>query len=818
MKINLRAAILILMIFTCSFVWGQREIRALRIEQEVILDGYLNEPFWAQAEVADSFRTNFPTVGELTPFKTEVRIVYGSDAIYFGVTLYDPNPDSILAVLSQRDDFGNADWFGVLIDPYGAGQNGFGFYTTAAGVELDAILGQNSMDITWNAVWKSKAILTKHGWSLEMRIPFTQLRFPEIPVQEWKINFKRQVRRRRQNSFWNEVKPQVFGELTQSGNVLGIENIKSPLRLSLSPYTTGYVENYYNEQNGIQEWRFRPRFGMDLKYGLSESFTLDATLVPDFGQAVSDRLILNLSPFEVRYNENRPFFLEGMDLFGLGDVFYTRRIGDRTYKGAFVVDSLQSTGNEVLSAPSQAQLINAMKVSGRTKKGLGIGVFNAIEQRAEVRFRDSLGVERKALAHPFSNYNVLVFSQNLRNNGNLSVVNTQVFRPEVKALNNVTHMELSLFNKDRMYNLVGNSQFSSNQLSGVVRNGHTAYLSFGKVQGDLTYNIDYYECSDSYDPNELGFLARNNYRGVFGKVRLVGYKPWRNMLRRTVSANTSIEYLYTPSRFNYWSVTASANATFRNFLTAGVDLNMWPVPEYDYFESRTEGVPVIFPRSIQFGGFYSSDYSKKYALDFSLYNRFYAQKGMYIIEGEVSPRIRFSNKLFVVLTTGITKFAKNYGFVRVTDTLYTNQITIGTRDRWIVNNSISADYTFTNRMGMVLKLNHYWQEVKYDWFTALQENGDQLSTNYKGLDALGQAIHNTSFNAFTVDLSFRWVMYPGSELLFLWKYNIYAQKNSLDYNYFRTFEDLFDQPQLNSFSIKALFFLDAGRLKRKKKS
>lgn len=806
------------MILTCSFVWGQREIRALRIEQEVILDGYLNEPFWAQAEVADSFRTNFPTVGELTPFKTEVRIVYGYDAIYFGVALYDPNPDSILAVLSQRDDFGNADWFGVLIDPYGAGQNGFGFYTTAAGVELDAILGQNSMDITWNAVWKSKAVLTEHGWSLEMRIPFTQLRFPEIPVQEWKINFKRQVRRRRQNSFWNEVKPQVFGELTQSGNVLGIENIKSPLRLSLSPYTTGYVENYYNEQNGQQEWRFRPRFGMDLKYGLSESFTLDATLVPDFGQAVSDRLILNLSPFEVRYNENRPFFLEGMDLFGLGDVFYTRRIGDRTYKGEYVVDSLQSTGNEVLSAPSQAQLINAMKVSGRTKKGLGIGVFNAIEQRAEVRFRDSLGVERKALAHPFSNYNVLVFSQNLRNNGNLSVVNTQVFRREVKALNNVTHMELSLFNKDRMYNLVGNSQFSSNQLSGVVRNGHTAYLSFGKVQGDLTYNIDYYECSDSYDPNELGFLARNNYRGVFGKVRLVGYKPWRNMLRRTVSANTSIEYLYTPSRFNYWSVTASANATFRNFLTAGVDLNMWPVPEYDYFESRTEGVPVIFPRSIQFGGFYSSDYSKKYALDFSLYNRFYAQKGMYIIEGEVSPRIRFSNKLFVVLTTGITKFAKNYGFVRVTDTLYTNQITIGTRDRWIVNNSISADYTFTNRMGMVLKLNHYWQEVKYDWFTALQENGDQLSTNYKGLDALGQAIHNTSFNAFTVDLSFRWVMYPGSELLFLWKYNIYAQKNSLDYNYFRTFEDLFDQPQLNSFSIKALFFLDAGRLKRKKKS
>lgn len=817
MNFIFRIQLIAIFVFGLSSLFAQRTVKALRIDQDVTLDGILNEPFWNQAPVADSFRTNFPTVGELTPFRTEVKVVYGSDAIYFGAQLFDPNPDSVLAILSQRDDFGNADWFGVLIDPYGAGQNGFGFFATAAGVELDAILGQNSTDMTWNAVWKSKVVLTKFGWSLEMRIPYTQLRFPDVQVQNWKINFKRQVRRRRENSYWNPVLPQVFGELTQSGKLAGVEQLKSPLRLSLSPYTTAYVENFYNDQTGGQEWRFRPRFGMDLKYGLSESFTLDATLVPDFGQAVSDRLILNLSPFEVRYNENRPFFLEGMDLFGLGDVFYTRRIGASTYKGSFVVDSLQNTGNEVESAPSQAQLINAMKVSGRTKKGLGIGVFNAIEQRSEVRYRDSLGLERTVMAHPFSNYNVLVFSQNLSNNGNLAIVNTHVLRPEVRALNNVTHVQLSLFSKSRRYNLVGNSKFSSNQLMGVVSNGHSAFLSFGKVQGDLTYNVDYYECSNSYDPNELGFLARNNYRGVVGKIKLVGYKPKRNMLRRTVSASTNIEYLYAPSRFNYWTIATSANATFRNFLTAGVDLSLWPVQEYDYFESRSEGIPVIYPQSVQFGGFYSSDYSKKYALDLSLYNRFYATPGMYMIDGEISPRFRFSNKLFVVVATGVTNYGGNYGYVRVTDTVYAGQITIGTRDRWIVNNSISADYTFTNRMGMTLKLNHYWQEVRYKGFTALQSNGERFTTNYTGLNAAGESIHNTSFNAFTVDLSFRWVMYPGSELLFLWKYNIYAQKNNLDYSYFRTFNGLFNEPQLNSFSVKALFFLDAGSLKKKQK-
>jgi hypothetical protein len=815
----LRLLILIVLNFNgIPFALSQKSTEAVRISGTMELDGVMNEPFWNTIQVADSFVVNYPNPGVVSPYRTTVRMAYDDQAVYIGAELHDVAPDSVLAILSQRDDFGNADWFGVLIDPYGAGQNGFGFFVTAAGVELDAILSQDDDDYTWNAVWKSRVVHTKTGWSLEIRIPLSQLRFPDQEVQNWKINFKRQVRRRREMSYWSPVDPTKYGEITQSGKVEGLTHLRSPLRLSFSPYTTAYVENYYNESadgGGSQEWRFRQRFGMDVKYGLSESFTLDATLIPDFGQTVSDRLVLNLSPFEIRYNENRPFFLEGMDLFGISDLFYTRRIGAPTLFGATRVDSLQQVGLDVHSAAGQAQLVNATKVSGRTKSGLGIGVFNAVEKRSVITYTDSSGIERELLAHPLTNYNVLVLSQNLKNNSNISFVNTNVLRPEVEQLSNVSALSGLWLTPGKKYTLSASGKLSVVQGAADKLIGHSFASVFEKVQGSFVYSLEYYETSDTFDPNDLGYLSRNNQRGVYAEAKWIGYRPKGHFLRRTLSFSTNTEYLYAPSKYAYWNIAGNAIGTFRNFLTCGLQTDVFPALEVDHFESRTFGRPVNFPQSAMVGGFYSSDYSKKYALDISLYNRFYNARGMNNLDVELSPRMRFSNKLFMVLSTALSRYLNNYGFVRVADTTYSGEIIIGKRNRWIVNNSISADYTFTNRMGLVLRLNHYWQEVHYLSFGELQNDGWTTLSNYTGADANGTSLHNTSYNAFTVDMNFRWVVYPGSEISFVWKYNIYASKNALDLNYFNVFNDLFEQPQLNSFSVKALFFLDAGKLKRR---
>ena len=140
-------------------------------------------------------------------------------------------------------------------------------------------------------------------------------------MQDWHVNFTREVRRLREQSDWNPVDPNKFGVLTQSGHVSGIKNIKSPIRLSFTPYVTGYLQNSYDEISGEQTWQSRVTGGLDLKYGLNDAFTLDMTLIPDFGQTRSDNQVLNLGPFEVRFNENRPFFIEGTDLFQIGGVF-----------------------------------------------------------------------------------------------------------------------------------------------------------------------------------------------------------------------------------------------------------------------------------------------------------------------------------------------------------------------------------------------------------------------------------------------------------------------------------------------------------------
>lgn len=815
MKNFVRLFVLLGFCWNSTFVFGQRSIGAIKLTSQIALDGDLSDSAWSNIPFQSDFIINYPTPGVTSTFKTEVKFAYDQQAIYIAANLEDRNPDSVLAILSQRDDFGNADWFAILIDPYGTGQNGFTFAVTAAGVELDAIISQVNQDYSWNAVWKSKVMRTVKGWSLEMRIPLSQLRFPDQDIQEWHINFKRQIRRVREMSYWNSVNPQEYGEIAQSGKVEGLNNLRSPLRLFFSPYSTAYADNFYNNQTKSQEWGFRQRFGMDMKYGLSESFTLDATLVPDFGQTASDNLVLNLSPFEIRYNENRPFFLEGMDLFGIGDLFYTRRIGAQPYNSDSARDSISNIKGKLVEASSQAQLVNATKISGRTKKGMGIGVFNAIEKRSNFAYEDSLGNRQEIEAHPLTNYNVFVLSQNMARNGSLSFINSNVFRPDLNEIANVSGIESLSFTKNKKYSYFVSGRMSALQGGGATKTGHSFYQKFEKVQGSKTFYIDYYETSRTFDVNDLGFMPVTNFRGFTLQRRWVGFQPKGVYLRRHAAISTNLEYLHSPNKYSYWQIDGRVIGTFRNFLTSGIEFSASPIGTVDHFESRRFGNPVNFPASFQIGGFYSSDYSKRYALDFNLYQRTFLKEGMYNFDGYMGHRIRWSNKIFSVFGSSVNRAAGNYGYVYVEDTNYTSDIMIGNRNRWTVNNNISFDYTFTNRMGLVLRLNHYWQEVNYQYFSKLLSDGSTERSAYTGYNPTGKTfMHNISYNAFTFDMVFRWVVYPGSEIRCVWKYNIYASKSGLDNSYFNTFKDLFDQPQLNSFSIKALFFLDAGRLKR----
>ena len=317
--------LLLLSVVTCLWLPAsaqKKTLNSLLITEKIVLDGNLSEPAWQRAEKATCFIQHDPYPGLPSTQRSEVSILYDNEAVYVGAMLYDEHPDSILKQLSPRDVFdNNNDAFGVFFDTYSDNQNGFFFIVTAAGVQADAKQRFDNSDLTWNAAWFSKVTINDKGWCIEMRIPYSAIRFPKIDIQKWGLNFARVIRRCREQSFWNPVMPTQSNFVNQAGVLTGIHDIVSPVRLQLLPYVSAYAENYA----GVNAHTIDG--GMDIKYGINDAFTLDMTLVPDFGQTLYDPRVLNLSPIEVRYNDLRYFFLEGFDLFNKDDLFYSRRIG-----------------------------------------------------------------------------------------------------------------------------------------------------------------------------------------------------------------------------------------------------------------------------------------------------------------------------------------------------------------------------------------------------------------------------------------------------------------------------------------------------------
>ena len=783
--------------------------------KDIEIDGFLNESQWKDADIATDFTERFPVFGSQSRFVSKVKMYYDDNAVYIGAELYDTAPDSISYSLSQRDNPGNADWFELVIDPYANAVSGFGFGVTAAGVELDALASNNNMDGSWNAVWKSRVQRRDFGWSLEMKIPFSALRFPNKKVQEWNINFTRHVRRVREVSDWNPVNPNLFGSLTQTGKLTGIIDVKSPLRLSFTPYLTGYIQNSYDEILKKQVWNNRLTGGLDLKYGLNDAFTLDMTLIPDFGQTRSDRKVLNLGPFEVRYNENRPFFIEGTDLFKIGGLFYSRRIGASPLHRYDVYANLDSSkGEEVINNPQAAQMLNGTKVSGRTKKGLGIGFFNALEGRSFATIEDSLGNRREYETNPLTNYNVFVLSQNLKNNSTVSLVNTNVTREGNNRDANVTLGQAVLYSPDGKYGVTTTVALSAIKNQSTTF-GHTANVSIGKVSGIWQYGFNYSEKSDTYNPNDLGFLYNNNTRNYIVSASWNGYKPSKYFFRRSVRMSWVYEELYKPQRYSSLGMNWSVGGLHKKQTYMVLSGNILPFGTVNHFESRHFGHIVRYNPNASVSYFFTTDYSKRFALDGRIsYTQFFGvEQNQY--GGFLSPRIRVSNRMNIVLNSSVNYNNNGYGFVNGEDPDYADDIILGIRKRLDVENSIQSEFIFTKRMGVDLRLRHYWSQVEYNRFVELGEDGAMTTIDYDAVNEDGEYVHNTNYNAFTIDVNYKWVFIPGSQLKIVYKNNIFASKSMLESSYFQTFNTLFNQPQVNSISLKLLVYVDVLYFQRK---
>ncbi|MBD0369113.1 MAG: carbohydrate binding family 9 domain-containing protein, partial [Flavisolibacter sp.] len=306
-----------------------KQLPAKRVNSPIKIDGVIDEPAWKEAIPAThfvEFRPN-PGVPEDSTNRTVVYLLYDNTSVYVGGYCYERTKDSISRELIGRDKIGVSDFVGVVLDTYYDKINGVGFYVTPYGEQYDAKYTPDREDDSWNAVWDSEAKIHADGWSFEMRIPYSALRFANRENQTWGLNITRRRNKTGQQYMWNPIDVKINGFINQEGAWTGIEKIEAPLRLSLSPYFSTYLNHYPYKTAGIKDLTANVNGGMDVKYGINEAFTLDMTLIPDFGQVQSDNQVLNLTPFEVKFNEYRTFFTEGTELFNKGDLFYSRRIG-----------------------------------------------------------------------------------------------------------------------------------------------------------------------------------------------------------------------------------------------------------------------------------------------------------------------------------------------------------------------------------------------------------------------------------------------------------------------------------------------------------
>ncbi len=801
----------------------KRTLEAVRTTAAIRLDADLSEAAWATAPLATNFIETRPVPGRPETHPTEVRILYDDAAIYVGAVLHDVAPDSILRELSKRDDLGNSDFFGVFFDTYRDGLNGYGFFVTPVGVQLDARYSSGTdqgEDFSWNAVWDSRAAIRGTDWVVEMQIPYSAIRFSAAAVQEWGLNFSRRRRSTNQQFFWNEVKPQVSGFINQAGLLTGLLDLHPPLRLSLTPYVSGYLNHYPYNESGVKNTTTTFNGGADVKWGLNESFTLDATLVPDFGQVQSDNVVLNLTPFEVRFNENRPFFLEGTELFNKGGLFYSRRVG-ATPIGYYNARDQLRPHERLRDNPPVTRLLNATKLSGRTSSGLGIGIFNGLSRPMYATAVDSAtGAEREIATSPLTNYNIVVLDQSLKNNSYVTLINTSVLRQGRAHDANVTGGLFRFADKTNTYAVNGRITYSrrrgqafGSDQSIDDRDGTAWRVEGGKVSGTWQYTAAVQTESHTYNPNDLGLLFNNNSINPSLNISWNHFQklgPFNNFF---AYGGSWFQALYQPRRFQETGVYAGFNTTHtKTFTTVEVNTDLTPVQRRDFFEPRTAPLGrywLLQPATLGINGFVSSDYRKKLALDFRWEYRATAQPGRWGYDLSFSPRYRFSNQLSVRADASLAKRFKQEGYFggvqadEPADSAYRGQVLLGARTLTTVNNVLTVTYIFTNRMSLSVRGRHYTSAARYQRFFELLEGGARRASDYR-------RNRDVAFDAFNIDAVFSWWFAPGSEVSVVWKDAIATTRraDAATPLYFENLQSTLNAPQNNSLSVKVLYYLD----------
>jgi len=560
MRTFFTAFIILLSIFnafslTKDTVNTNQEITAVRINQVVNIDGNLNEEFWKQTIPVNQFTQRDPDEGKEPTQKTEVRITYDDAAIYIGARMYDTSPDSIITRLVRKDVDITSDLFAIFLDPYYDRRSGFYFAMNAAGTQYDGVLYNDTWDDnTWDGVWEGKVNIDDAGWTAEIRIPFSQLRFHQNSENVWGINLRRDIARNNEQDYFVYVPKNENGFVSRFAQLKGINGITPPGKFEVLPYVTTRAEYTHPKPNDPFNTSsdYIPGLGADIKVGLGTNLNLNATINPDFGQVEIDPAVINLSDVETFFDEKRPFFVEGSTIFNFGqggvsnywgfnwanpDFFYSRRIG-RVPQGS-------TPSSDYVDYPDGVHILGAAKITGKINNDWNVGVIQSLTSREFARM-DNAGLRSEIEVEPTTYYGIIRVQNEINNGyqglGFMSTITSRFFKDD--RLRNDINKDAYVFGIDgwtfldssktwviagwtglshiagtqaRIIDLQSNSQryfqrpdainFSLDS-SAARLTGYAGRFYLNRQRGNFFFNSAFGFISPKFDINDLGFLGR----------------------------------------------------------------------------------------------------------------------------------------------------------------------------------------------------------------------------------------------------------------------------------------------------------------------
>jgi Domain of unknown function (DUF5916)/Carbohydrate family 9 binding domain-like len=833
----------------------------------IVIDGKIDDEAWQTVSWSGGFIQRSPYEGKPPSQDTQIKILYDDENIYVGIRAFDTEPDKIENRLARRDNFAG-DWVEINIDSYFDHRTAFSFTLSVSGVKGDEAISNNghNWDSSWNPIWYGKTKIDDKGWTGEMRIPLSQIRFGNKEKQVWGLQFTRRVFRKEERSCWQVIPTDSPGWVHMFGELHGIEGIQGQRQVELYPYAVAKYQSFEKEEGNPfadgNSFGFSP--GLDGKIGVTSDLTLDFTINPDFGQVEADPSEVNLTAFETFFRERRPFFIEGKNIldfsitgggggFSRDNLFYSRRIG----RSPSYYPDLED--DQYVNFPENTKIMAAAKLTGKTKKGLSIAIMNSItsQETAEI---DHFGERRSVIVEPFSNYFALRMQKDFRGGstrigGMVTSTNRNIQNSELNFLHDTAYTGGFDFYHDwkkKTYYVKLNTVFSFVQgtktailetqessrryfqrpdadhvtldPSRTSLSGHGGTIAFGKDgSGGLRYSGGFTWRSPGLELNDIGFLraADRTMQWIWVGYRV--FKPFAIFREMGINLNQyqgwdfGGTHLFSGGNINTWGMLKNY---FRFGFGAEREFGATSVSEL------RGGPAILYPGGWHTWFDFSSDHRKKIRYSWRISNSNGDSDYYDRTSTGFSLHIQPSNALVISLSPSLTWNKRTLQYIDTLDYNGDPRYLFGLIKQKTAALTLRIDYSITPEMtiqfyGQPFISAGKYSQLKYitdpkadsfnNRFSIFNENqlsydteNDQYTFDENSDGTIDYSVEQPNFNflQFRSNLVFRWEYKPGSIVYLVWSQGRTGTDINGNFSFSNDFRDLFKIKPHNVFLVK----------------